>query len=107
MLSHFDAAASAVISSMLVMPLLFLEQVNRRNFDEGFPLPLFVILWLLPLVFSLILFPILRSARAGSMLASGRLGLLLKFSLLILVSSLWIGIALDQMPCFLGVPNCD
>ena len=25
----------------------------------------------------------------------------------LLTAWLWIGILMDQMPCFLGVPNCD
>jgi len=26
---------------------------------------------------------------------------------LILIAWLWAGALVDQMPCFLGVPNCD
>jgi hypothetical protein len=28
-------------------------------------------------------------------------------ALLILIALAWSGIVADQMPCFLGVPNCD
>jgi len=33
--------------------------------------------------------------------------LLLKVVFMILIAGLWVGILLDQMPCFLGVLNCD
>jgi hypothetical protein len=25
----------------------------------------------------------------------------------ILIAWMWVGLVVDQMPCFLGVPNCD
>ena len=96
-----------IISTILVLPFMMLEWVNRRDFHEGFPVPLFVVLWLLPLAFMLILTPIVRDVRAGKKITDNPLGLLLRAAFLILIAWLWVGIILDQMPCFLGVPNCD
>jgi len=92
---------------MLVLPLATLELINRQRFQEGFPFALFGILWLLPAAFILILMPILRSVRAGNGSMANPISLLLRVTFLILVAGLWIGIILDQIPCFLGVPNCD
>lgn len=97
----------AIISAVLVLPFMILELINRRGSHEGFPIPLFAILWLLPAAFILILMPIVRSVRAGNRIMTNPSSLLLRVPFLILITWLWTGIILDQMPCFLGVPNCD
>ena len=97
----------AIISSILVLPFMILELVNRRSFDEGFPIVLFGLLWLLPVAFILILMPIVRNVRAGNRIKVNPISLWLGVALLILITWLWVGTILDQMPCFLGVPNCD
>jgi len=86
---------------------MFLEWVNRRAYQEGYPLQLFGIMWLLALAFSLILQPILNKIQAGGNLLEKPVILLLKVALLILIAWLWMGILQDQMDCFLGVPLCD
>jgi len=97
----------AIISSVIVLPLLILELVNRRAVREGFPFPLFGLLWLLPLFILLILRPCLRSLKAEPSTSASRFGCLAGIALCILVGRLWLGIVLDQLPCFLGVPRCD
>jgi hypothetical protein len=97
----------ALISSMLVLPLMLLEWINRRDFYGAFPILLFGILWLLPMAFILILMPIVRNVRAGNSLMVNPISPLLKVALLILIAWLWVSLMFDQMPCFLGVPNCD
>ena len=97
----------AIISSLLVLPFMILELINRRSFHEDFPFPLFGILWLLPVPFILILMLIVEKARAGKNIMANPINLLLRAASLILIAWLWIGIIRDQMPCLLGVPNCD
>jgi hypothetical protein len=97
----------AVVSTLLVLPFMILELANRRAFHEGFPVPLFGILWLLPLFFMLILVPVVRSLPAGRRSLRARLAYLLGILLMGLIAWLWAGIVADQMPCFLGVPLCD
>ena len=94
-----------LISTLLVLPFLLLELVNRWSYQEGFPIPLFGLLWLLPLGFILILAPVVRDVRAGDKLKY--ISFVLRIVLLILIAWLWVAIVLDQMHCFLGVPNCD
>jgi hypothetical protein len=96
-----------VISFLLILPLMIMEVINRRNFNEGFPVVLFVILWLLPALFILTATPIVRNVRAGRPIMARPVILLLKVAFLAFIVWMWFGIMIDQMPCFLGVPNCD
>lgn len=58
--------SSTVISFMLILPLMIMEVVNRRNFNEDFPIQLFFAMWLNLFVISLILLPIVRGRRIGN-----------------------------------------
>jgi hypothetical protein len=97
----------AIISFLLIIPLMVMEVVNRRNFHEGFPIPLFVIMWLLPLLFILTATPIVRNRRAGKSIIANPVILVIRVVFLAFLAWTWFGILMDQMPCFLGVPNCD
>lgn len=97
----------AVTGFILVVPFMVLEFINRRNFHEGYPIPLFGLMWLLPAAFVLILMPVVRSVRAGNNILARPVVLLIQLVLLALIAFAWTGILIDQLPCFLGVPNCD
>jgi hypothetical protein len=58
--------SSALISVLLILPFMIMEVVNRRNFNEDFPIFLFFILWLNLFAVSLILLPILRARWTGN-----------------------------------------
>ena len=98
-----------IISSILVLPFMILELINRQGFRarEGFPLTLLAVLWLLPVVFFLILMPAARKMRAGTRSEMQHVSLLLSAAAMILIAWLWGSTIFDQMPCFLGIPNCD
>jgi hypothetical protein len=96
----------AIISSILVLPFVILELINRRSLREDFPYVLFGMLWILAGVFTLLLMPIVQNVQAGNRIRINLINLLRVVSL-VLIASLWVGIVLDQMPCFLGIPNCD
>lgn len=102
-----DLKPAAVIGLILVLPLMLLEWVNHRNLHESFPVALFVFLWLLPAAFVVVLAPLVRTVRAGRSVTANPVNLLLRVTLLILIAVLWAGVFVDQLPCFLGVPNCD
>jgi hypothetical protein len=97
----------AIISLLLVLPFIMLELVNRRSFHEGFPIALFAWLWLLPVIFMITLMPILRTIRAGNGIPAQPATLWIRALISVLIAGLWIGLLVDQWPCFLGVPNCD
>ena len=97
----------AIISSLLLLPLLILELINQPGFQEAFPIYLFVILWLLPVIFTFTLISLMYNLRGGQSIKDNLTGFLLKVAIIILAAGLWVAIILDQMPCFLGIPNCD
>jgi hypothetical protein len=97
----------AIVGSALVLPFMILEVRNRGEFDDGFPLALFVVMWLLSASFIFVLTPIVRDLGAGSRATAHPRSLVPRVVLLILITWLWVGLVIDQMPCFLGVPNCD
>lgn len=97
----------AGLGLMAVLPFLFLELINRRGFQGGFPIPLFVFLWFLPTAFTFVLLPVLHTLKAGNKLLANPVRLWLRLAFLAFTAWLWLGILQDQMPCFMGVPNCD
>lgn len=99
--------SSAIVATLLVLPFVSLEVMNRRRFDEQFPIVLFGSLWVLAMTFFLALRPILERVRPEGTVRARPVALLVGVAYLILVAWLWVAILLDQMPCFLGVPNCD
>lgn len=96
-----------LIGTLLVLPFMLLEWLNRREYHENYPVPLYLIMWLLPVVFIYALAFIVRNLRAGHKTIKHRLAGLLWLALAILLVWLWAGTIADQMPCFLGVPVCD
>lgn len=105
--SFTNLKGPAILSLILVLPFMLLEVVSRRNLPESFPVFLFSLLWLLPTVFIITLMPMVRTVRAGNSLIANPVTLLLKVVLLAVVAVVWASLLMDQMPCFLGVPNCD
>lgn len=104
-----DLRAAALISLILVMPFAILESLNQtitRQNATGL-LVLFGLLWLLPAVCIIIFMPLARSLRAGRSLMANPINLLLRVALSALIIALWAGLLIDQMPCFMGAPNCD
>ena len=106
-LSIRDLRLAVFTSSLLIAPFAILEYLNttltKQNAFGIFLL--FGLLWLLPAVFLLLMLPAVRSLRMHERAAP--FGLLVRITLCVLVVMAWGGLVLDQLPCFLGVPNCD
>jgi hypothetical protein len=98
---------AALISTLIVAPFLYLELRNRPLGALNFPYPLFVLLWVLPAAFVFTAAPIVRSVRAGQNLLAHPILFLTRVTFLVLAALFWSVLINDQMPCFLGVPNCD
>lgn len=79
--------SSALLGILLVLPLMLMQLVNRRDFHEEFPFVLLAGLWL------------------------GLFAHPLHLIIVVALSSLFaVGLVFliaDQWPCFIGVPNCD
>ena len=104
-----DLGIAAIISFIIVLPLAILEVLNNGvTTENAFGLVLlFGVLWLLPTAFLVIFIPMLRSVRAGNMLMAKPIILAFRVASLALIATVWAWGLIDQLPCFLGVPNCD
>jgi len=60
------SGSSALISFLIILPFMIMEVVNRRNFNEDFPVMLFFVMWLNLFAISLILLPIVRGRQTGN-----------------------------------------
>jgi hypothetical protein len=104
-----DLRPAVVIGLILVLPFAFLEflfnSISRQN-APGL-IVLFSLMWLLPTAFIVVLAPITRTVRAGSSILANPVALLARVALLALLAMAWGAMLADQLPCFIGVPNCD
>jgi hypothetical protein len=99
------AAGVAVVS---VLPFVILDYVNTKGFARaGFPVSLFAFLWLLSFAFVMMLTPIVRDLRVGTSVRAHPARLILQTALMVAVAAIWVSLVNDQMPCFMGVSNCD
>ncbi|MCA1849568.1 MAG: hypothetical protein LC672_00600 [Acidobacteria bacterium] len=104
-----DLGSAAIISFILVLPFAILESLNQTVTRQNAPglIVLFGLLWLLPVAFIVTLAPVVRTARAGNSITASPVNLLFRVAFLALIAVMWGGLLVDQMPCFVGVPNCD
>lgn len=99
----------ALISFILVLPLAILESLNNTITKQSAPglIVLFGLLWLLQMAFIVILVPIVQSVRAGNSVMANPISILYRIATLVLIVMMWVGLIIDQIPCFMGVANCD
>lgn len=103
----YDIGVGAAIGTLAVLPFIALQMTLGRASYSQFPVPLFALLWLLPALFAVVAAPTVRAARGGeSVLAKPGL-LVSRVLFLVLIGIFWAGLVTDQMPCFVGMPNCD
>ncbi len=98
---------SLLISSTLVAPFIVLQWVNRRAFHEEFPFVLFTFMSLHSLFIVLLVTPALRRLRSERNLSALKLGHWAGLVLSAFLMFVYADVVIDQLPCFLGVPNCD
>ena len=100
---------AALISFILVLPLAILESLNNTITRQNAPglIVLFGLLWLLPMAFIFTLVPIVRAVRAGNSVLTNPINLMFRIAFMALTAMMWGGILIDQLPCFMGVGNCD
>jgi hypothetical protein len=100
-------AAPLAVSAALVAPFIVLEWANRRTAAEAFPVGLFLLMSLHALVIVLSVTPALRRFHAEKSLNTLTAGHWAGLLLGVLLGLVYALMVLDQLPCFLGVPNCD
>jgi hypothetical protein len=64
-------------------------------------------MWALALAVVLLLMPFVHGFTAGNRERPNRLNVVMQPVLALVLAGFWVGLVLDQMPCFLRVPNCD
>jgi hypothetical protein len=62
---------------------------------------------LLPVASLITLAPVARAVRSGNTLRASLLNLSLGIIILLIFTAILGGVFIDQLPCFLGKPNCD
>ena len=107
----FPLAAAVFFGLLLIAPFAFMEYWNNPVIQSGeypFPFMLFSALWLPPTMFFLVVTPIVRSVRAGESILKRPVVLIVRVLFLLFLTTIWLHLVTDQMPCFLGgVPGCD
>lgn len=99
---------AVMIGFALTLPFVILEYVNTRGFATlGFPGVLFAFLWFLSFAFVLTLTPTIRDVRSGESVVARPASFILRAVMMIAIAALWVALVRDQMPCFMGIPNCD
>lgn len=98
-------AASVGLAVTLVF--IILEWCTTTGFTKkDFPAMLFVLMWFNVGLLFFILGSVMRSLRKG-VSRNELMVVVLKIILLIGLGWAFASILIDQMPCFLGVANCD
>lgn len=107
--------SAAAVSFLLVLPFMILDfwfqiinkptALSLKNYTDF--VMLFGFLWLLATAFIVILTPIARNVRAGHGITANPITLLFSVAFLVLIAIMWGSLMIDQLPCFIGVPNCD
>ena len=100
-------AGPILAGAALVLPFAAMQLINRRVFDEGFPFVLFAFMSAHALAIAFLMTPALRQRRAGKPLSGLHLSHWARLALGAILVYAYVGVIADQMPCFLGVPNCD
>lgn len=95
------------ISVAFVAPFALLQWINRREYQEEFPFLLFAFMFMHSLLVVILATPALRKYRTERrvrLLTPWHWGGLAIAGILAIA---YVNVIVDQLPCFLGVPNCD
>lgn len=97
---------AALFGFLLTLPFMILEFTFNASGSTVNYLVLFGFLWILATLIVALLGSLIQTLRAGS-ISVRPLTLLLRITGLTVVVMIWGRLVIDQLPCFLGVPNCD
>src|SRR5688500_10091953 len=102
-----SAKLAATLSTMLIIPLAVLEFNADANL-EGISFDSLVLLgFLWSVAFGIISLLTLIYNRSQIEILSKSVVLVVFVFLVLALALMWVGIVADQMPCFIGKPNCD
>ena len=100
---------AAIASSIIVLPFLLLEIMFNKITARVVPdlAVLLGLLWLMAVTFIVLMMPIAQNLWTGKRVLANPVTLLLRVASSAVLVMVWVSIVVDQLPCFLGVPNCD
>jgi hypothetical protein len=104
MQSIFKSAAAGLAATI---PLMVLQWVNMPDMWADFPIAVFGSLWVFAALFVGTAGAVLKQVRTPDKTMAMKMWLVAGIGFALAVAMVWIGFVADQMPCFLGVPNCD
>lgn len=104
-----------LISSAFVLSLVLLESFShalRGRLNDNLRSALdsvvvFGMLWLTTLALAISVTSLAASFRTHGGAIPKLIGLLIRIFIVALVSAAWGNLLIDQLPCFVGVQNCD
>ena len=96
-----------LLGFLCVLPFAVMEIVNLGRIPDPFPYAIFLYLWLMFALFLICLFAIVRLAKSRVKKHERLPALLLNALVLLFTVMSIVYLLADQMPCFLGMPNCD
>jgi len=96
-----------LLGFLCVLPFAVMEIVNLGRIPDPFPYAIFLYLWLMFALFLICLFAIVRLAKSRVSKQERLPALLLNALVLLFTVMSIVYLLADQMPCFLGMPNCD
>ena len=100
-----SAKLAAIISTMIIIPLALLKFNADASLDGVDSLVLLGFLWAIAFGVNWLLCLIYN--RSQFEILSRSVVLVLFVFLVLALALVWVGIVADQMPCFIGKPNCD
>jgi hypothetical protein len=107
LVSRAPIKVPAIISFLLVLPLLILELATRSNLPRSNAgMGLFVYLWFLATICFSILITLVRNVRVRKDIMANSVLLLPSIVVLVALGGEWLRWVIDQMPCFLGATGC-
>jgi len=98
---------SLIVGFLLVLPFMIMEwSTNSATPRSNFSGLWFIAMWLAAAAFLIVLVPMVQAIRAGKFAIANPVSTVLKVALLAVIAWLWVGLVIDQMPCFLGATGC-
>ena len=100
---------AAIASTIIVLPFLILEIVFNKITPRVITdlAVLLGLLWLMSVSFIVLMMPVAQNLWKGKRVLGNPVTLLLRVAFSVVLVTIWVSIVVDQLPCFLGVPNCD
>lgn len=96
-----------LLGLLAMLPFMIMEVVNLGRIPDPFPFAIFLYLWLMFALLIMSLSAILHLAKSKLNRKERFPALLLNALVIVFCAISIITLLVDQMPCFLGLPNCD